>query len=148
MRKICYLGDHPLKPCLALPTKGRLVAIELIPEHEKLALISYVFISPETASRLYEQYRHFYRSDKARWIGKIQGGTGPYAFAVRTQLGTSTSPDGTRIVFKISVGISDEEMKVYHLSRQDKSLTLVSATLYSPKLDEFLRKQSEFTLLT
>lgn len=146
MKQIAYVGGHLLKPAIALPEKGRIVGIDLISEDDKFAYVSYVSICSPKAGELYRQYQRFYRTAKARWTGKLQT-RDMYAFAVQAQLSDLDRKSGTRIVFTISNGATDEEAKTYHLSGNDKRLTIVSATLYAPELDDLWRKQTELTLL-
>jgi hypothetical protein len=146
MKQIAYVGGHLLKPSLALPDKGRMVGIDLISEKGKFSFVSYVVLCSQNAADLYRQYQQFYRTAKARWTGKLTV-RDMYAFAIRVQLGSLENRAGFGIMFTISNGVSEEEEKAYRLTRKDKKLTIVSATLYTPELDDLLRGQTELTLL-
>lgn len=78
MKEITLIGEQLLKPSIALPKQGRLVAVELIPDKGKLSMISYIYVCSVVPENLYQQYQKFFREATARWTGKLSNLRGMY----------------------------------------------------------------------
>lgn len=143
MKLITSVAKQTIKPTLGFPTNSRVIAVELIPERGKLALISYVALFRGNAKVLYEEYRRFYRDATVRWTGKVGVERPAYTFAVGVWIGKSPG----RVVYKLSDVITSEERRDYRISTREGSGGILHATLWCADFESLLRNQTEFTIL-
>lgn len=147
MRVITHFGGHVLKPSIALPKPGKIVAIFTTPVNSKVAMVSYVCLSSTIPEKLYEQYRLHYKSISARWMGKLNAKTGlaeRHVFWFKAQVGNQGADSSITYYFG---NPNFDEIKEYQLLQTDRKKTLITITIDSVALDDMLRKQSEFTIL-